>query len=68
MGIAIGVKTGKYTVRHRSDLNVITTIGQFEAVHGIWGAEFTLALDDARLLNSGTMELVDSTGTVVMSS
>jgi hypothetical protein len=68
MGIAIGVKTGKYTVRHRSDLNVITTIGQFEAVHGIWGAEFTLALDDARLLNSGSMELVDSTGTVVMSS
>ena len=68
MGIAIGVKTGKYTLRHRSDLNVITDIAQFEAVHGIWGAEFKIALDDACLLNSGTIELVDSTDKVVMSS
>jgi hypothetical protein len=68
MGIAIGVKTGKYTLRHRSDLNVITDIVEFEAVHGIWGAEFKLALDTACLLNSGTIELVDSTDKVVMSS
>ncbi|MEN9641896.1 MAG: hypothetical protein RIR77_1085 [Planctomycetota bacterium] len=68
MGIAIGVKTGKYTLRHRSDLNVITTVGTFVAVHGIWGAEFKLALDNAGLLKFGTMELVDSDGKVVMSS
>lgn len=68
MGIAIGVKTGKYTLRHRSDLNVITDIVEFEAVHGIWGAEFKLALDNAGLLKFGTMELVDSDGKVVMSS
>ena len=68
MGIAIGVKTGKYTLRHRSDLNVITTVGTFVAVHGIWGAEFKLALDNAGLLKFGTMELVDSDGSVVMSS
>ena len=68
MAIAIGVQKGTYTVRHRSMLNVITPIGKFEAVHGIWGAEFTLALDTARQLNSGTIELVDSDGSVVMSS
>ena len=68
MGIAIGVKTGKYTLRHRSDLNVITTVGTFVAVHGIWGAEFKLALDNAGLLKFGTIELVDSDGSVVMSS
>jgi hypothetical protein len=68
MGIAIGVKTGKYTLRHRSDLNVITTVGTFVAVHGIWGAEFKLALDNAGLLKFGIMELVDSDGKVVMSS
>ena len=69
MGIAIGVKTGTYTLRHRSDLNVITNVGTFAAVHGIWGAEFKLALDDPCLLSSGTMELVDnSDGKVAMSS
>jgi hypothetical protein len=68
MGIAIGVKPGMYTLRHRSDMNVLTTVGSFAAVHGIWGTEFTLALDDARLLNTGTMELVDSSGSVLMSS
>ena len=68
MAIAIGVQKGTYTVRHRSMLNVITPIGKFEAVHGIWGAEFTLALDTARQLNSGTIELVDSDGSGVMSS
>ena len=68
MGIAIGVKSGKYTLRHRSDLNVITDIVDFKAMHGIWGAEFKLALDTACLLNSGTIELVDSDGNVVMTS
>ena len=66
--VAVGVKTGKYTVRHRSDLNVITDIGRFTAVHGIWGAELIIASDTACLLNSGTIELVDNTGIVVMSS
>ena len=66
--VAVGVKTGKYTVRHRSDLNVITDIGRFTAVHGIWGAELIIASDTACLLNSGTIELVDNTGTVIMSS
>ena len=68
MGIAIGVKTGMYTLRHRSDINVITNVGSFSARHQIWGTEFTLASDAARLLNSGTIELVDSAGVVVMSS
>jgi hypothetical protein len=68
MGIAIGVKPGKYTLRHRSDTNVTTTVGTFDAVHGIWGAEFTLASDNAGLLKFGTIELVDSDGSVVMSS
>ena len=66
--VAFGVKIGKYTVRHRSDLNVITDIGQFRAVQGIWGAELIIASDTACLLNSGTIELVDSDGNIVMSS
>ena len=68
MVIAIGVPKGKYTVRHRSNLNVITPVEKFEAIHGVWGAEYTIALDTARLLNSGTIELVDGDGIVVMSS
>ena len=66
--VAVGVKTGKYTVRHRSDLNVITDIGQFTPVRGTWGAELIIASDTACLLNSGTIELVDSDGNIVMSS
>ena len=68
MGIAIGVKTGMYTLRHRSDTDVITNVGSFVARNQMWGTEFTLASDAARLLNSGTIELVDSAGIVVMSS
>jgi len=68
MAVAVGVKPGTYVLRHRSETNFVTEVGSFAALRGIWGAEFTVAVNDAALLRTGTIELVNSDGVVVMSS
>ena len=68
MGVAVGVKPGTYVLRHRSETNFVTEVGSFAALRGIWGAEFRVAVNDAALLRTGTIELVNSDGVVVMSS
>jgi hypothetical protein len=68
MAVAVGVKPGTYVLRHRSETNFVTEVGSFAALRGIWGAEFAVAVNDAALLRTGTIELVNSDGVVVMSS
>jgi hypothetical protein len=68
MAVAVGVKPGTYVLRHRSETNFVTEVGSFAALRGIWGAEFAVAVNDAALLRTGTIELVNIDGVVVMSS
>jgi hypothetical protein len=69
MVLALGVKRGTYTLRVRSAIGSPSVdVGTFTASRTIWGAEFHVASNIETLLKSGTLELVNSSGDVVMSS
>ena len=69
MVLAFGMKSDRYTLRLRS-VNGAPNIevGSFAAARSIWGAEFHVDGETAKLLKSGTLELVNEAGDVVMTS
>lgn len=67
MAVAIGVTAGKeYVVRHVLENGPPVEIGRFTPQRGAWSAEFSIAAADAVRLSFGTIEVLDSTGAVVM--
>ena len=69
LGLGIGLQAGgKYTLRHRSETGFVTAVGSFVAQRETWGVQFDRSTDIAALVRTGTLELVDARGNVVMRS
>lgn len=67
LAVAIGVTPGReYVVRHVPEGGPAVELGRFTPQRGVWSAEFRVASADAARLASGTLEVLDASGAVVM--
>jgi len=65
--VGFGLEVGaRYVIRHVSDGGAVTEVGSFLASNSTWASEFALPALAPGFLRTGSIEVVDASGEVVM--